>query len=139
MYKWGPVSQRHRLTLHPKLLTAVDAILLYRDAAITDGHRNELTQNHLHDTGKSKKRWPNSKHNTFPSRAVDIVPYPFNPEWWDLKKNFHVWVEWQSWVRGLAAGKGIKIRGGFDWDGDFDMKDQTFYDGPHFELDDEEE
>jgi hypothetical protein len=29
---------------------------------------------------------------------------------------------------------GIESRMGADWDGDFDTKDQTFHDLPHFEL-----
>ena len=33
-----------------------------------------------------------------------------------------------------ANGMGIKIRYGGDWNGNFDLKDQNFYDGVHFEL-----
>ena len=28
------------------------------------------------DEGKSKVRWPSGKHNTVPSMAVDVTPYP---------------------------------------------------------------
>jgi len=138
-YSWGERSLRIRRGLHPKLLTVFDAALYYRDIALLEGHRDEDTQNFYYTTGKSKVQYPNSKHNVYPSRAVDAIPYPFNPEWWNVERYFYVWCEWGSWVKGLAAGKGIKLRWGFDWDGDFDLKDQTFYDGPHFELCEEEE
>ena len=29
---------------------------------------------------------------------------------------------------------GIKLRWGHDWDGDIDLNDQKFNDGPHYEL-----
>jgi hypothetical protein len=63
-----------------------------------------------------------------------MLPYPFKPEWWNSKEYFHIWAEWGSWVKGFAAAKGVPLRWGFDWDNDFDLKDQTFYDGPHFEM-----
>lgn len=139
MYAWGPVSKANYQTLHRKLQTIADRVLEYRDATITEGHRNADRQNHLFNTGKSKVRWPDSKHNAYPSRGMDLLPYPFKPEWWSVKEHWDFWVQWGSFVVGVAAGLGIRLRWGFDWDQDFDLKDQTFYDGPHFELDESEE
>ena len=39
-----------------------------------------------------------------------------------------------SFVRGVAYKMGVEIRWGGDWDGDFDLKDQTFMDLVHFEI-----
>ena len=39
-----------------------------------------------------------------------------------------------DYVRGIAEGMGIKIRWGSDWNGNFDLKDQNFYDLLHFEV-----
>ena len=114
---------------HPKF-----GVLRYRDHSLIEGFRPHERQDHLFATGKSKVAWPNSKHNTWPSDAVDAIPYPFKSEWWNSEKYFHVWAEWGSWVKGFAAANGVLLRWGFDWDGDFDLKDQTFYDGPHFEV-----
>lgn len=121
--------------MHPKLQQVANGILKFRDCSCTEGHRGEELQNFYFDTGRSKTRFPDSKHNANPSRAMDLLPYPFKSEWWNVKDYFHIWAEWGSWVCGFAAGMGIKLRWGFDWDQDFDLKDQNFYDGPHFELD----
>ena len=72
--------------------------------------------------------YPNSKHNKLPSKAVDVAPYPI--DWNDPDRFYH----FAGYVRGIAEGMGIKIRWGGDWNGNFDLKDQNFYDLPHFEL-----
>lgn len=139
MYHFGPASESRLITCHPKLQLIARGAILYRDFSIDEGHRGQTLQDFYYNEGNSKTPWPKSKHNTTPSRAFDAKPYPFNRDWWDSEKYFHIWAEWGSWMKGFAAGKGIKLRWGFDWDGDFDLKDQGFYDGPHFELDNEEE
>jgi len=39
-----------------------------------------------------------------------------------------------GYVLGVAEILGIKIRWGGDWNGNFDLKDQNYYDLPHFEV-----
>ncbi len=71
------------------------------------------------------------------SRAVDAGPYP------------HVWPQegtkdfWKDWARlyyfagvvwTVAVSMNLKIHYGGDWDGNFNLKDQNFYDGVHFEV-----
>ena len=89
-------------------------------------------------TGKSKTM--NSKHLITPenplSRAVDAGPWPIK---WP-QENAEKGLDWSriyyfaGVVMSTANGLGIKIRYGGDWNGNFDLKDQSFYDGVHFEL-----
>lgn len=130
-YKFGTTSKKHRATLHPTLQILVDKMIKHRDFSIIDGHRGEEVQNHYYDTGKSKVKFPGSKHNAFPSEAMDLVPYPFKQWMWEDRE---VWVSWSNWVVGFANANGIKLRSGYDWDQDWDHRDQSFMDGPHFEL-----
>ena len=61
--------------------------------------------------------------------ALDVCPYPID---WNDKDRFY---NFAGLVKGIAISMDIKIRWGGDWDGDNDLKDQTFFDLPHFELD----
>ena len=84
--------------------------------------------------GKSGLVFPKSKHNRKPTLAIDAIPYPIKAADWEDRI---FWIEWSSWVKGHAAGLGIILISGYDWDNDYDygIKDQKFWDGPHFELD----
>ena len=74
-----------------------------------------------------------SKHNSFPSLAVDVAPYPIN---WSDKERFYFFA---GYVKATADQMKIKIRWGGDWDGDTKVRDQTFMDLPHYELIETEE
>ncbi len=69
-----------------------------------------------------------SKHNQNPSLAADVAPWPL--DWKDKERFYH----FAGRVSGIAQMLGIAIRWGGDWNGNNDLKDQTFYDLPHFEL-----
>jgi len=71
------------------------------------------------------------QHNRKPSLAVDAVPYPINPDW---NKDLEKICVFAGIVLAIAHRRGIKIRWGRDWDGDFDLNDQTFNDYCHFEI-----
>ena len=73
-------------------------------------------------------RWPHSKHNATPSRAVDIAPYPIN--WGDRERM----TLFAGISLGVADAKGIALRWGGDWDRDFQVVDNGFDDLVHFEL-----
>jgi len=70
------------------------------------------------------------------SEAVDAGPYPFA---WpvkgtqDYEKNWWRLYFFAGVVVTKARQLGIKIRFGGDWDSDFDLKDQNFFDAVHFE------
>lgn len=131
MPSYSHISAQRLATAHPKLQLVFKEAIKVRDISILCGFRSKEEQDVAFKTGNSKTPWPQSKHNVFPSLAVDAIPYPFDNKYW---KDREFWISWSSWVRGFAAGKGVILRSGYDWDSDFDFRDQTFYDGPHFEL-----
>lgn len=83
-----------------------------------------------------------SKHLITPehpeSRAVDAAPWPHR---WP-KEGPDKWVEWgrlyyfAGIVMRTAYDLKLPLRYGGDWNGNFELKDQNFYDGVHFELTD---
>jgi len=128
MYKFGQLSQQRIATLHPDLQDLLDEAIQLVDFTVLCGHRGQREQTEYYNTGRSKVKYPNSKHNLFPSRAVDIAPYPV--DWNDIKR----FAQLGGIMKGLAHAKGIKIRCGFDWDSDGDITDHKFMDWPHIEL-----
>jgi len=98
------------------------------DFKVIWGHRNKEQQNQAYNSGFSTKPWPESKHNSFPSMAIDLAPWPID---WN---NINRFALLGGYVMAIAAENGISFRAGFDWDGDWDITDQTFMDWGHFEL-----
>jgi peptidoglycan L-alanyl-D-glutamate endopeptidase CwlK len=107
-------------------------VIKHIDCTILCGHRSEQEQTEAYNSKKSKVQFPNSKHNNYPSYAVDVAPYPI--DWNDKDRFFHL----AAAVFDVAKQLGVKIRWGGDWDMDGDTTDQTFNDLPHFELTKEE-
>lgn len=98
------------------------------DCKVIEGHRPKAEQDEAFNSGKSKLKFPNSKHNSMPSKAVDVVPWPLD---WEDTKRFYRFGEL---VVKTAKEMNIDLRWGGDWDGDGDYTDQTFNDLVHFEL-----
>lgn len=107
-------------------------VIEHRDCTILCGFRDETTQNTLYEKGLTTKRWPDGKHNTVPSKAVDVAPF-INGEVCFSPNECRVFA---GFVLGVAAmlGFGNMIRCGGDWDGDGDTRDQTLQDLVHFEI-----
>lgn len=115
-------------TLHIDLQKILLETIKYRDFSIICGHRNEADQNKAFAEGKSKLKFPLSKHNSNPSLAVDIAPYPI--DWNDTR----MFIDLIRFIQGIAIGKfGIRIRAGADFNGDW-LKNDSFLDYPHIEL-----
>ena len=112
----------------PDLQRLFNEVIKHYDCTVICGHRSQEDQDKAVAEGKSKVRYPYSKHNSLPARAVDVVPYPID---WDDREGFYAF---GGFVKGVASQKGIKIRWGGDWDSDNDLHDQKFIDLPHFEL-----
>ena len=130
-------SNRSKLNLaqcHIDLQTIFREVIKSFDCSIICGHRNQTAQMIAYEAGKSQLNWPDSKHNSKPSMAVDAPPYPID---WHDRETF---VFFAGYVKGTAnelfkQGKiSHRIRWGGDWDSDNDLHDQTFNDLPHFEL-----
>lgn len=128
MYRFSKRSQTNLHECHEDLQRLFYEVINHYDCAIIKGHRGRQEQNEAYASGRSKLKFPESKHNKKPSLAVDAVPYPI--DWMDMDRFYY----FGGFVKGIAAAMGIKIRWGGDWDGDNSFRDQTFHDLPHFEL-----
>lgn len=115
-------------TAHPDLQRLFAKVIQHVDCIVLEGHRGKAAQNKAVAEGKSKTPWPTSKHNGYPSLAVDVAPYPLS--WTDTVRFYY----FAGFVKGVASQMGIEIRWGGDWDSDNDFRDQKFMDLPHFEL-----
>ncbi len=127
-YRFGSRSKSCLATAHPQLVTICEEVIKISDFSVLCGYRDEATQNALNHQGLSKKKWPNSKHNDFPSKAIDVAPYPI--DWNDTLAFARLFGIFQ----GVAHSKGVKLRWGGDWDGDGESNDQSFMDLGHIEL-----
>jgi peptidoglycan L-alanyl-D-glutamate endopeptidase CwlK len=129
MPKFSQRSKSRLESCHPLLQKLFNEVIKNVDCTIIEGLRSKKVQEEYVRTGKSKTM--NSKHlkqlDGY-SHAVDVMVYPI--EWNNSARNYM----FAGYVKGVAESLGIKIRMGADWDGDFDAKDQSFHDLPHFEL-----
>ena len=98
------------------------------DCTILEGHRGKERQDKAYADGKSKVKYPDGKHNQFPSVAVDVAPYPID---WSDRDRFHYF---GGFVLGVAKQMGMNIRWGGDWNQDTKTKDNKFDDLVHFEI-----
>tara|TARA_B100001094_G_C18151971_1_gene784188 strand:- start:604 stop:996 length:393 start_codon:yes stop_codon:yes gene_type:complete len=128
MYKWGPRSIKHLVTLDERLQKVLNEVIKYVDCSIIEGHRSGERQNKLFEEGRTKVKYPHGRHNSNPSRAVDVVPYPID---WDDRERFHLFA---GFVIGIGQSMGVRLRWGGDWNMNFEVDDNNFDDFPHFEL-----
>lgn len=137
MNQYSEKSLQRLATCARPLQVLMHEVLVIRDHTIVCGFRSEFEQNEAFRLGHSKLQFPESKHNSVPSEAVDAVPYPI--KWNDpdpkIRKRYEIeCYHFAGIVLGVAAKLDIPIRWGGNWDGDGDLFDQTFFDLPHFEL-----
>ena len=128
MAKFGKSSIERLSTCHKDLQKVFNEVIKYVDCSVLEGHRNEERQNKLFEEGKTKDKYPNGRHNSSPSRAVDVTPYPVD---WDDRERQTLFA---GFVLGIARSMDIKLRWGGDWDMDFEVMDNRFDDFPHFEI-----
>lgn len=129
-YRFGKRSKANLAEADLALQRLFEEVLRVHDCAVIEGRRSEEEQNRLYHAGRTKLKFPNSKHNSgnAPSLAVDVIPWPCN---WEDRDSFYYFA---GIVKGTAARLNIKIRWGGDWDGDNYFGDNLFNDLPHFEL-----
>jgi peptidoglycan L-alanyl-D-glutamate endopeptidase CwlK len=154
MNKLSTSSAKCLATCHPLLQECVMEVLENMDVAVTCGTRDKATQNKLFAEKKSKLQWPNSKHNSSPSVAVDLVIY--HPQWKYLfgdaaqlaevattkgrnpvmvSRWFYAYYARLDMLMVLAAKKrGITLRWGGKWSAEEDFIDNKFMDIFHWEI-----
>jgi peptidoglycan L-alanyl-D-glutamate endopeptidase CwlK len=111
-----------------RLQSVFNEVIKRFDCTVMCGYRPEEEQNEKFRTGMSKKKYPNSKHNSLPSSAVDVAPYPIN---WKDRERFTLFA---GVVIGVGTMMGYNIRWGGDWNMDTQVTDNDFDDLPHFEI-----
>ena len=107
-------------TCDERLVDLFIEVIKHRDCRIICGHRGEEEQNDAYHQGHSQVKFPNSNHNVYPSRAVDVAPYPI--DWQDIDRFKFL----GGFVLGVAAAMKIPLKWGGEW--------SSFKDYPHFEL-----
>ena len=128
MAYYGERSERRLVTVKEELQRVCRSVIQYYDHTIIRGYSGEVEQNDIFSRGFSMKEFPDSKHNTNPSDAVDLAPYPI--DWNDI--NRFILLAGMMLQSGFLLG--IPLRWGGDWNRNMVMKDQKFMDWGHFEL-----
>ena len=128
MYVFSDSSQRKLETCCPDLIRLFNEVIKHRDCKIIYGRREKEEQDRLFKEGKSRLNYPHSSHNRYPSRGIDVAPYPID---WKDAGRFYMFV---GYVQAVAEKLNIPIRCGADWDGDTRTTDQKFNDLVHFEV-----
>ncbi len=130
MYKFSERSLRKLSTCTDSLQGLFKEVIKNFDCTVIEGYRNQKRQDYLFDEGKSRIRYPHGKHNSLPSKAVDVGPYLNDRISWDSRHCLY----FAGVVMGTARMMGIKLRWGGDWDMDNEaITDQDFQDLVHFE------
>ena len=133
MPRFSSVSASRLSTCDKRLQEVMNEVVKRFDIAIIEGYRSAEDQLRAYTNGTSRLKPGKSKHNEFPSLAVDIAPWlPTKPHIdWERVYLFHYMA---GYVRAIGDTLGVKLRWGGDWDGDLNFHDQTLIDLPHFEI-----
>ncbi len=122
MPRFSVKSMQRLSTCDNRLQHLFYEVIKETDCTILCGHRTEAEQEAAWKGGNSQVRWPNSKHNSNPSMAVDVAPWPIDWKDIDRFKKFAVVVQKK------AKDLGIKVEWGGDW--------VRFKDYPHWQIED---
>lgn len=144
-HKWNARSLEQKATLHTDLRVVIEDALRISDVPfqLVQGARTIDQQREYFKAGKSKINpdayadkdalYAAAKHVVGPgapfARAVDIVIE--GPKPYDMSHLCYV----AGVVLTCARIRGIKVRWGGNFDRDKEILEQSFIDGPHFELD----
>lgn len=121
-------SEQRLSTCDERLQRVLREAIKHVDFTVMCGHRTQDEQDEAFRLGRSKARWPQSKHNGLPSLAVDIAPYPV--DWQDTAR----FARLAGYIERIAHEQGVRIRWGGDWDQDGWTSDEQFIDMPHIEV-----
>lgn len=121
MPRFGKQSKENVSECHQDLQDVLNEAINHYDFSCIEGHRNQGKQNHYFSIGTSTVKWPNSKHNSQPSRAADCIPYP---DGFDAEDS--TFYEMATHILGAASRVGVRLKWGGHW--------KNFKDLAHFEL-----
>jgi len=137
---FAQTSSSRLATCDRDIQTIFMEVVKFYDCSIIEGHRTAERQNKhwqkgrdndiITDKGKvvtykdgyNKK----SKHQGYPSTAVDVTPYP---SMWKDKQEFQKLAAIVKWVQDMLYDQG-RISSKLEWGGDW----KSFLDMPHWQL-----
>jgi len=128
MPAFGTASRARLDTCHIDLIQVCELVIPNYDFTVLEGFRSNARQDELFRQGKSKLQAGESKHNSDPSMAVDIAPWPID---WEDHRRFYLLA---GFMFQAASQLGVKLRFGGDWNSNWNLDDQSFFDLVHFEL-----
>jgi peptidoglycan L-alanyl-D-glutamate endopeptidase CwlK len=127
MPEFSATSRQRLETCDRRLITLCREAILVVDFTVLYGHRSNEEQDELYAQGRTKpgnivtnKKGGESIHNTFPSRAVDLAPWPI--DWNDLTR----FGELAGVMKAIAHDMMIPLQWGGDW--------PNFKDYVHFQI-----
>lgn len=138
MFKFSKRSINNLATADKKLQLLFSEVIKEIDCTVIYGHRTPDEQFELFKKGRERvDGWwtvtdkskvvtnldgttKKSKHNYYPSKAVDVVPYPL--DWNDIDS----FKQLASVVKDKALELGIDVEWGGDW--------KSFKDYPHWQI-----
>lgn len=127
----GTRSKTNLQGVHPDLVKVVELAIKItkRDFTVIEGVRDYMRQKQLWAEGKTQTM--NSRHipgDDGYGKAVDLLPLEGKVAAWDRCPDV------AAAMFEAARRLGVKIRWGGDWNENGRSDDESFYDGPHFEL-----
>lgn len=136
MPSFGPRSTRELATCHPYIQVVMNRVIKHIDLSILEGHRGKPAQEVAFSSQRSTLHFPESKHNSEPSMAVDVARWPID---WDDKNRFFIMAGYilmcaKDIANEYEEFKDFDLRWGGDWNRNGVYTDQTFFDLPHFEI-----
>ena len=133
---WGLASRTKMMLLDSRWPPMLDDILRVCpfDITLVWTYRGRLAQERAFAEGTSTKQWPDSVHNTEPSKALDLAPYIDGQIDWGREDHGRRYYIIGGIVWAVAEQHGHEVRSGMDWDRDGDLDDQRLIDLGHWEV-----
>jgi hypothetical protein len=128
MPHFGTASKTHLDTIEPEIQDVLKEAIKHTDFSIVWGFRDMEAQNQAFAAGRSQRRWPTSKHNSDPSIAFDVTPYPRG-----YNSTYKEFFEMATYILAAASKQGVPLRWGGHWK-NFTGKGQYDRDWAHFEM-----
>lgn len=129
MYNFSKRSLSNLMNVDEKLVLICHELIKRIDFTVIEGYRTRERQKELFDKGFSKIDGisKKGKHNYFPSRAVDIIPYKKGHNPFDgSKESEKMFYELAEQFKKVAKELNIEIVWGGDW--------ESFKDLPHYQI-----
>jgi len=127
-------SEKNLTGVNEDLVKVVKKVAETYPILVIEGLRSQERQEDLYSQGRTKPgpivTWTKTSKHT-EGKAVDVVILKDGKIDWNDQSSF---VELGKAMLQAASDLGVKLRWGYDWDGDKTLREKGENDGPHFEL-----